>query len=65
MNKEVNNLLIKNLKGLGTIWFVELFESLNKDKKKEIREFIKKEIREFDKKYTRFRQKLSTQQIKL
>jgi thiamine biosynthesis lipoprotein len=57
MAKEVNKLLIKNLKGLGTFWFVELFESLSVEKENLIKKFIKKEIKDFEKKYTRFSSK--------
>lgn len=46
--------LISNFEALGTVWYIEVFENLDSDKKVEIAEKIKSEILNFQNTYSRF-----------
>lgn len=55
-NQENKNFYkIKSIKGLGTLWFFDIYDkSLSKQVKEEIKNFLTYEIEVFEKKYSRF-----------
>jgi ApbE family len=52
-------MILDNFPGLGTLWWVQVFDIIDEGKKQEIAGFLEKEIAEFDDKYSRFKPKTS------
>lgn len=49
-----NNFLLENFEALGTIWFIEVFESVEENKKADIKKYLENYILDFQNKYSRF-----------